>query len=1010
MSVEEIFHILGTAPTKDEAVIKSAYREKLSAVNPEDDQEGFKRLRKAYEEACSYARSEESEEKEEDTTPSGLWVRQAFSLYGCLSSRCDEEAWKQLFQEELFISLEGYEECRKKMLIFLMNHFQFPQKIWQVFDKYLNISEDRNHLKEEFPEDFIQFIIQSCREKEAVDYALFQGPDDGDYDSFLNCYREGVSALNRQEYEGVEQALEKAETTGISHPYMEILRALAYKGGGREEEAGELLTGLLKKYPDQGAVLFHVSNYFWEMDRKEEAWDCCRKLKELEPGNYIANYRLAFYYYEEEDYLAAGECIKMVSGLLTEEMQKLLSDIHAKQQPELQKKWKEMGDTEAALEIAGNYYQEERYYAAGKVLEEIRNEVPEGRRDEYLLLLARAYLGQGENEKVAETIQGWQERTGKKEREKWHTAMRLKISAYHMMGRGFAEYFEKAEKEYEKIKDRSKGDSELLMEIAQVYLEKKEYQKCIDLSEILLDEFQIYFAWVFMLKSYAGLWDGAGVVRCGRKCIEYFPGYAYPYEEMAKVYYDTGHGDELKSLLELAEKNKIESCYLDNCVYHGERVPENFPIDQKLSEFDDSYYHKVSMTGNLKYYHEGYPVISQYLKMYPCNPLLSRRGLFSMAAKDGKAAMKDFQKILERDLADAFAYNNIGCLYKYAGEYEKAMVYFKKAVYYMYREDRAEPVGTHYINLAHNYELMGEYQQAAEVYRHLYNEFRRTDAVIRGLTANYARTGKLEEAEGIIRELYKRDPHEKELRLYRVYLYAGEFERAFQSIYRWEMLLTLGLYVSMSPERLGDQVEYRLKFKHILAWRLLFQGRWEKSIKTLRKALKSPEGSRKDRIDMILNLIFILTMRKVIFTLTMRKDTEEKGSRTGIGESLEQLKTILQWAQESGKRNGEGENLIETSDFFYKERYVKYIDFILALYGQGVEKGEEAWREMEKSPRCRKCNHASCMRLKIAGALLLERKGEIREALEAYRGLAEEQPYNLYARAKLIDMDGNERK
>ena len=75
-----------------------------------------------------------------------------------------------------------------------------------------------------------------------------------------------------------------------------------------------------------------------------------------------------------------------------------------------------------------------------------------------------------------------------------------------------------------------------------------------------MDKFRIYFAWVFMLKAYAGLWDGAGVVRCGRRCIEYFPGYAYPYEEMAKVYYDTGHEDEIKRLLDLAEKNKIESC------------------------------------------------------------------------------------------------------------------------------------------------------------------------------------------------------------------------------------------------------------------------------------------------------------------------------------------------------------------------------------------------------------------------------------------------------------------
>ena len=57
---------------------------------------------------------------------------------------------------------------------------------------------------------------------------------------------------------------------------------------------------------------------------------------------------------------------------------------------------------------------------------------------------------------------------------------------------------------------------------------------------------------------------------------------------------------------------------------------------------------------------------------------------------------------------------------------------------------------------------------------------------------------------------------------------------------------------------------------------------------------------------------------------------------------------------------------------------------------------------MKKSPRCRKCNHKSCMRLKTAEALLLERKGKMREAFAAWQDLAKEQPYNLYARIKLI--------
>ena len=47
MQKEEIFAILGIDETKDERALKNAYRQQLMHTNPEDDPEGFKRLREA---------------------------------------------------------------------------------------------------------------------------------------------------------------------------------------------------------------------------------------------------------------------------------------------------------------------------------------------------------------------------------------------------------------------------------------------------------------------------------------------------------------------------------------------------------------------------------------------------------------------------------------------------------------------------------------------------------------------------------------------------------------------------------------------------------------------------------------------------------------------------------------------------------------------------------------------------------------------------------------------------
>lgn len=54
---------LGIEPTRDSAIIRRAYATKLKVTRPEDDREGFDRLRKAYETAMQLARGEAPREK-----------------------------------------------------------------------------------------------------------------------------------------------------------------------------------------------------------------------------------------------------------------------------------------------------------------------------------------------------------------------------------------------------------------------------------------------------------------------------------------------------------------------------------------------------------------------------------------------------------------------------------------------------------------------------------------------------------------------------------------------------------------------------------------------------------------------------------------------------------------------------------------------------------------------------------------------------------------------------------
>ena len=238
-------------------------------------------------------------------------------------------------------------------------------------------------------------------------------------------------------------------------------------------------------------------------------------------------------------------------------------------------------------------------------------------------------------------------------------------------------------------------------------------------------------------------------------------------------------------------------------------------------------------------------------------------------------------------------------------------------------------------------------------------------------------------------------------------------------------------------------------YRHMWAWFHLMNGRCEDGLHALNEAIANSKKMTelKSVTDLMSNKLFFLTICKQVRdngNANVEENKKPEAVTTSIAESeqakkkqslfkklanvwkkseekeavidyekpadtyeeemlryVNSLDGLLNRICEEQLKKGQPRDAIQTEFFFYKDRYVKYLEFLIALYGKGAEAGQKALEEMEGSFRCRLCNHSSCMRLTIAKALLAEYQGKKEEAHNLYSELAEQQPYNLYAQAKL---------
>ncbi len=269
-----IWDILGIEKTKSEEEIVEAYRSQLVFYNPEDDAEGFMRLRQAYEEAIAYSRSEGDVYEQ--------LMEQAEQIYGCFRDRIDAQKWKEFLQNDLFQQLDTRIDAEARLIMFLMIHYRLPQAVLLAMSEEFDWANRRSELNEHFSEGFFDYIFDVIDNGEYYKMDYFDGDDYADYDLFIEHCMNYAGLIHSNPEAAIELEKEMDELE-IYHPFYYESKAEFVMLGGQFDKAEELTREFPVLYPNEPRLLATRLRALMQLRLMDEAKELAEMLRAIEP-------------------------------------------------------------------------------------------------------------------------------------------------------------------------------------------------------------------------------------------------------------------------------------------------------------------------------------------------------------------------------------------------------------------------------------------------------------------------------------------------------------------------------------------------------------------------------------------------------------------------------------------------------------------------------------------------------------------------------------------------------
>ena len=679
--MNEIWDILKIEQTKDKDALKKAYRMRLSSVNPEDDPEGFMALRKAYEEALRLADMEQPEE--EDTSE---LTKQMSEIYEDFSKRIDVDVWQNLFNEDVFVSLDTGEDAFYELLGFLINHAFIPQKVWKLIVTQFDMEHRRSELNEKFPENYIEFIFNNSMFDDIINYELFEGAmfaTAEEIDRFIEKFFELDRRVRRQDTEGAKVLYEELSQSELSHPYLEVMKyrmqiqqltsntEAEWKPCPEIFEIYNSVRDIVEDVEPDITLLQFCGDTAILCDRLDDAIVYFERAKELDPENYFVRAKQAELAFRKGDYKESRDAYldllkenhydnNVRIGMIRANQE--LIHIHEQQLQE------NPDNIEAKLEIAWSRYQSYQFPEAIAILDTF--EPTEEKTFEYYNVKGRTYLCLNEFEQALSCFEKWKaaiealaaddmsEETQKK-RVRYEYVCFLIGDCYLRM-----KQYEKARTYLSRALEKDHDEIILSYEAAcELEYESKQYWDCLKACERVIEhDSRDYIGYMFRAKSYFELNYYQEAFTACEHAIHLYPYVSEPYALEIRIFMVANQLDQAKAVIERYENLQIHS---DEIHYYKARV---------LAKEDD-YQGAIAC---LKACIEQSDLANS--DMEHVEDLFMMLGFCYEHEEQFEDEIAAFEKVIELNPDHDTVYSCLGIVYRMKGKFKEAFEMFTKQI------------------------------------------------------------------------------------------------------------------------------------------------------------------------------------------------------------------------------------------------------------------------------------------------------------------------------------------